>query len=70
MFLPCSNVEKIKGPICVVRLLAEILTVDNFFARYIQQCHIQYGTSAPKTVMQFLSVMNIVCTCYYYSSIE
>ena len=26
------------------------------FARHVQRCHIQYGTSAPKTVTQFFTV--------------
>ena len=30
------------------------------FARHVQRCRIQYGTSAPKRVTQFFAVMNII----------
>ena len=35
------------------------------FAGYVQRCRIEYGTSAPKTVMQFFNVMNIIWTRYH-----
>ena len=34
------------------------------FARYVQRCRIQYGTSGPKTITQFFNVMNIIWTRY------
>ena len=61
-----SRTEKMKQKrfnlLCVVRLLAKISTV---FARYVQRCRIQYGTSAPKMVMHAI----FHCNEYQFDSL-